>query len=269
MPTEPKNDNGIEDGDRTPDDSIASAETQAETETDSGSGQGSGQGSDPNTDPNTGPNTDPGSTESRRSPHAAGMRSVLDTMAAGDPADTLALRDVIQGLGRGTFGVLLFLAALPAFIPIPGLAGALSGPLVVLVGLQVLILLPNPWLPGFVARRGPLRSTVIRFDRKVSPWLRRLEKTVRPRLVTFVEHPLATVFTGLQIVLLGILLSLPIPFTNYLFACLLMIYALALLERDGAMMLIAWACGLAAIGVFGVLSGNLVALAWAWLEKLP
>ncbi|MBP6750503.1 MAG: exopolysaccharide biosynthesis protein [Xanthomonadaceae bacterium] len=197
------------------------------------------------------------------------MRSVLDAMAAGDPADTLAVRDVIQGLGRGTFGVLLFLAALPAFIPIPGLAGGLSGPLVVLVGLQVLILLPNPWLPGFIARRGPLRSTVIRFDRKVSPWLRRLEKMVRPRLLAVVEHPLSTVFTGLQLVLLGILLSLPIPFTNYLFAGLLLVYALALLERDGAMMLFAWACGVAAIGVFGVLSGNLVALAWAWLEKLP
>lgn len=209
------------------------------------------------------------SAHSRRKPSAAGMRSVLDAMAAGDPADTLAVRDVIEGLGRGTFGVLLFLAALPAFIPIPGLAGALSGPLVVLVGLQVLFLLPNPWLPGFIARRGPLRSTVIRFDRKVSPWLRRLEKTVRPRLLAIVEHPLATIFTGLQLVLLGILLSLPIPFTNYLFACLLLVYALALLERDGAMMLIAWACGLAAIAVFGVLSGNLVALAWAWLEKLP
>lgn len=221
---------------------------------------------DPDTNSDADSDRDP---THRRQPPAASMRSVLDAMAAGDPNDTLAVRDVIDGLGRGTFGVLLFLAALPAFIPIPGLAGALSGPLVVLVGLQVLFLLPNPWLPGFIARRGPLRSTVIRFDRKASPWLRRLEKMIRPRRLAFVEHPLATVFTGLQLVLLGILLSLPIPFTNYLFACLLLIYALALLERDGILMVIAWACGLTAIGVFGVLSGNLVALAWAWLEKLP
>lgn len=256
-------------------------ETEDTARAEDGIGEGAGKGAEygidgkaevaPETDAETrtemDDDTDSDSTQRRSS--AAGMRSVLDAMAAGDPADTLAVRDVIQGLGRGTFGVLLFLAALPAFIPIPGLAGALSGPLVVLVGLQVLMVLPNPWLPGFVARRGPLRSTVIRFDRKVSPWLRRLEKMVRPRLLAVVEHPLATVFTGLQLVLLGILLSLPIPFTNYLFACLLLVYALALLERDGAMMLVAWACGVAAIAVFGVLSGNLVALAWAWLEKLP
>jgi hypothetical protein len=204
----------------------------------------------------------------RRKPAAVGMRSVLDSLAYGDPTETLALRDVLRGLGRSTFGVLLFLASLPAFIPIPGVAGALSGPLVVLIGLQILILLPNPWLPAFIARRGPLRGTIVRFDKIVSPWLRRIEKAVRPRLLGFVEHPIATIMTGLQLVLLGILLSLPIPFTNFLFAGLLMVYALALLERDGILMLIAWAMGTVAIGVFGVLSGNLVALLWAWLEKL-
>jgi hypothetical protein len=47
-----------------------------------------------------------------------------------------------------------------------------------------------------------------------------------------------------------------------------MVYALALLERDGVLMLIAWAMGSIAIAVFGLLSGNLVALAWAWLEKI-
>jgi hypothetical protein len=212
---------------------------------------------------------DDGATEhSHRKPSAPGMRSVLDSLAYGDPTDVLALRDVVNGLGRSTFGVLLFLASLPAFIPIPGLAGALSGPLVVLVGLQILILLPNPWLPSFIAKRGPLRSTVIRFDQKLSPWLRRMEKMIRPRLLNMVDHPLAMIFTGLQLVLLGILLSLPIPLTNFLFAGLLMVYALALLERDGILMLIAWAMGSSAIGVFGVLSGNLVAWMWAWLEKI-
>jgi hypothetical protein len=216
----------------------------------------------------TGDGIDSATEHTHRKPSAPGMRSVLDSMAYGDPADTLALRDVVTGLGRSTFGVLLFLASLPAFIPIPGLAGALSGPLVVLVGLQILILLPNPWLPGFIARRGPLRSTVIRFDRMLSPWLRRIEKAVRPRMLNMLDHPLATIFTGLQLVLLGILLSLPIPLTNFLFAGLLMVYALALLERDGILMLIAWAMGSTAIGIFGVLSGNLVAWMWAWVEKM-
>ena len=197
-----------------------------------------------------------------------GMRAVLDTLCDGDPDDHLALRDLIGGLGRSTFGVLLFIATIPAFIPIPGVAGALSGPLVVLVGLHLLMLLRKPWLPGFVARRGPQRSTLIRFDRVGDRWLRWLETLVRPRVTAVIDHPVATIFTGLQLVLLGVLLGLPIPFTNFLFGALLLLYALALLERDGALMLIAWAAGTVAIYVFGSVSGNLAAMLWAWVENL-
>jgi hypothetical protein len=197
-----------------------------------------------------------------------GMRAVIDALCDGDPGEQLALRELVVDLGRSTFGVLLFVATLPAFIPIPGLAGALSGPLVVLVGLHLLILLRKPWLPDFIARRGPQRSTLIRFDRISDRWLRWLEKVVRPRLLGMIDHPVATVLTGLQLVLLGILLALPIPFTNFLFGALLLLYALALLERDGVLMLISWGAGLVAIYVFGAVSGNLAAMLWAWVAGL-
>jgi len=210
--------------------------------------------------------TEPQPPEDEVVPH--GMRAVLDTLCDGDPDDHLALRDLIGGLGRSTFGVLLFISTIPAFIPIPGVAGALSGPLVVLVGLHLLILLRKPWLPEFVARRGPQRSTLIRFDRAGDRWLRGLEKLVRPRMTAMIDHPVATVFTGLQLVLLGVLLALPIPFTNFMFAGLLLIYALALLERDGAVMLLAWVAGVVAIYVFGAVSGNLAAMLWAWVATL-
>ena len=79
---------------------------------------------------------------------------------------------------------------------------------------------------------------------------------------------MAATFTGLLLVLLGLLLSLPIPFTNYLFAGLLMLFALALLERDGVLMLVAWIAGGAAVWSFGLLSGNLAVQAGRWLGLL-
>ena len=50
---------------------------------------------------------------------------------------------------------------------------------------------------------------------------------------------------------------MPIPFTNYLFGVLLLLFVFALLERDGALMLIAWLAGAIAVVVFGFVSGNL------------
>lgn len=185
-----------------------------------------------------------------------GTRALLDGIAEGDPRESVRLGDLFQGLGDRAFGMLLIAATAPAFIPIPGLAGALSGPLVMLVGVQVLLRLRQPWLPGFVARRGPERATMARLRDLLAPWLRRLERVVRPRLTVMLDHWLLDIVTGLLLVALGLLLSLPIPFTNYVLAGLLLLFALALLERDGLLMIVAWVAGIAAIASFSALSGT-------------
>ena len=200
--------------------------------------------------------------------HEAGTRVLLDGFATGDPDDVLQLGAVFAGLGKRSFGMLLFVSTLPAFIPIPGVGGAISGPLVALIGAQLLVGLRKPWLPGFIARHGPHRHSVSRVRDLLSPWLARLERVVRPRASAMLDHRLASAVTGLLLILLGILLSLPIPFTNFLFGALLLLFSLALLERDGLLMGVAWAMGAIAVGVFGVLSGQLAAMAARWVDLL-
>ena len=187
----------------------------------------------------------------------AGTRALLDALLDGDDQQTLDFGALMRGLGRRAFGMLLLLATLPAFIPIP-IGGALSGPLVVLLAAQLLIGLRRPWLPGFIARRGPKRQTLARFENMIAPWLLRLERVVRPRLGVMLDHRLASTLTGLLLLLLGLLLSLPIPFTNYLIGGLILLFALALLERDGALMLVAWGVGIATLATTGTLSGGLI-----------
>lgn len=201
-------------------------------------------------------------------PHEAGTRALLDGFAIGDPNEQLRMSDVLHGLGDRSFGMLLFVSTIPAFIPIPGLGGAISGPLVILIGLQQLFGMREPWLPAFLAKRGPHRSAMARFRDLLAPWLTRLEKLVRPRATVILDHRLGDFFTGLLLVLLGLLLSLPIPFTNFLFGGLLVVFALALLERDGYLMGIAWVAGVIAIAVFGILSGSLAAAAARWINMV-
>ena len=193
--------------------------------------------------------------------------ALLDGFANGDPDDVLRLGDLLKDFGPAAFGMLLFLGVLPAFIPVPGVGGAVGGPLVILVGVQLLLGMRKLWLPGFLARRGPHRSAMMRFRQRMAPWLRRLEKLVRPRMTAFLDNRIALSFTGLLLVLLGVLLALPIPFTNYVFAFLLLLFAFALLERDGALLLVAWIAGGIAVVVFGFLSGNLVEATTALLAR--
>ena len=203
----------------------------------------------------------------RRRPREAGTRALLGGYATGNPEDLLTLRQLLAGLGRRAFGMLLFVSILPAFIPVP-VGGAISGPLVMLIGVQLLALRRRPWLPRFVAERGFHRHALARFERRISPALQRLERIVRPRLLGLLDARPAAAFTGLLLLLLGLLLSLPIPLTNYLFGGLLLLFALALLERDGALMAVAWTGGAIAIVVSAVLSGSLVALLEPWVDLL-
>lgn len=191
--------------------------------------------------------------------HAA--RALLDAVAAGDPDEVQPLFGLFQGLGDRAFGMLLLAAAAPAFIPIPGLAGGLSGPLVMLVGVQLLLRLPQPWLPAFIGRRGPRRRMLARLRDRLSPVLRQVERLVRPRATLMLDHWLPGIFTGLLVVAVGLLLTLPIPFTNYLFGMLVLLFAFAFIERDGLLMAAAWAGGIASVVSFGVLSGHLARMA--------
>lgn len=198
-------------------------------------------------------------------PHAIGTRVLLDAMAEGDPTETLPLGGLFHGLGDRAFGMLLIAATAPAFIPIPGLAGGLSGPLVMLVGVQLLLRLRQPWLPGPIARRGPRRAMLARLRDILDPWLRRLERLVRPRASPMLDHWAPGILTGLLVFSLGLLLTLPIPFTNYLLAVLLLFFALAFLERDGMLMGVAWLGGAAALIAFGAMSGTAAALLQRWV----
>lgn len=197
-----------------------------------------------------------------------GIARLLRSFAEGDPEELLNLDRLLAGLRHSAFGMFLFVSILPGFVPIPGIGGAVGGPLVILIGLQLLAGLPLPWLPGFIGRRGPRRRTMARFCNRIAPWLARLEHLVRPRMPLLVGSRLANAFTGLLLVLLGILLALPLPMTNYLFAGVLLLYALALIERDGALLLVLWIATTAGLLAMGLLSGQLAELATQGWQRL-
>ncbi|WP_133499662.1 exopolysaccharide biosynthesis protein [Cognatilysobacter terrigena] len=186
-----------------------------------------------------------------------GTRALLDGFAKAAPDRTPTFAELLTGLGDRAFGMLLIAAAAPAFIPVPGLAGGLSGPLVMIVGVQLLLRLRRPWLPRFIGRRSPKPSSLLRLRNRLDPWLARLERVVRPRYEVLLDHWMPGILTGLLVLTTGVLLSLPIPFTNYVLGLLVLLFALAFLERDGVLMGVAWTSAVVALVVFGLLSGSI------------
>lgn len=169
--------------------------------------------------------------------------------------DSISLGELVDRLEQRGFGVLILFLSLPAFIPIPGVAG-ITGPVIALLGLQMLIGLRRPWLPGPARRKRIGKVSFARFTARMARVLKVLERFCRPR-ITWLFDNAGNRASGLMLVLYGLLLSLPIPFTNYLFGLILLAIAIALLERDGLLLLSSWLLVGPLVLAVGVLWRNL------------
>jgi hypothetical protein len=180
--------------------------------------------------------------EPREEKTAALLRAAL----LSTPGERITVEQLLDPLERRAFGFLLLLLAIPNFIPVPVGIGGIMGVLVVALGLEMLIGLEHPWIPGFLRRRTMSREGLLRFLDRIVPITRRLEKVCKPRMQRLTRRPF-TFVSGAIMILVGILLALPIPFTNYVFGGMLIAFAFALVERDGALLLAVWATTLAIV----------------------
>ena len=103
------------------------------------------------------------------------------------------------------------------------------------------------------------RAALRRFLLRIAPFTQRLARVCRPRLQRLTVRPL-TIASGLVMIVLGVLLMLPIPFTNYLFGALLLAFAFALIERDGALLLAVWLATAACVTLSATFSHALLEL---------
>lgn len=183
--------------------------------------------------------------------------ALLGALAEGGPDDILSLHEILAQVHQRAYGVLLLLATLPAFIPLPFGVGMIAGPLVALVGLQLVVLLDPPWIPRWLRQRPIRRQGLQHFLQRVAPALHWLERTLRPRRGELLDLPIVRIVTGLMLIGLGVLLALPIPMTNYPFGLVLVVFSVALIEHDGRLMMIAWAIGGSVLVGLAVLSESL------------
>ncbi len=173
------------------------------------------------------------------------FRELAERAAQGD----VTLRTLTERLGDRTFGVLLVMFAAFNIIPLVSL---ISGLLVALLGLQMALgkrqaRLPRrilDWpLPG-----DKVSAALFAFEKKIIV----LERYIRPRW-QFSEAPIVDRINGLLIASLGLIIALPLPFTNIGPAIVIVVMGLGLLERDGLVQVIAFSIGLLAVGLIAAL----------------
>jgi len=156
----------------------------------------------------------------------------LSTILAQTIADEIVtLGELVDRMARRGFGLLMIVLALPTMIPIlpPG-SSAVIGLLYVILAIQMLIGLDQPWLP-LRARRYRLSSrAVIALRHRGVPVLRRIERYSRPRPI-FVDDRIVARAVALAVLVLGIVLFFPLPFLNTVPALAVLLLGIGILRR--------------------------------------
>lgn len=164
------------------------------------------------------------------------MLSLIDRAQQGD----VTLRNLTERLGDRTFGMLLVLMAVFNLIPFVSMV---AGIFVSLLGMQMAIGLKGAGLPKAILDRQLSPVHVIMALEKFEPKVRAIEKYIRPRW-HFTEAPIIDRINGLVIMILGMIITLPIPFTNLFPALVVVLMGVGLLERDGLVQFFAASIGL-------------------------
>jgi len=200
-----------------------------------------------------------------RSSFQSRLSADLETLHARVKDRALTLAELKQALkGRGS-AMLLILLALPfCFVAIPGL----SMPFGIAICLirACLAIGREPWLPRFIMHR---RLSTARSDQLLTAAIkvaRQLEKFVRPRFAFLHAGPgmLRLIGLGIVIASLGLMLPLPIPFSNSIPAWAVVLLAIGMMEKDGLFVLLGH---LTAIGTW-VFIGLTSAFAFGGFQRL-
>jgi hypothetical protein len=172
------------------------------------------------------------------SPTSSILRDLLDEA----PRDAVTLDWVVEHLDERSFGLIMLLLALLSLLPV---VSPVAGLLVIWTATQMILARPRPTLPRFVARRTVPTPRFARLIERSVPALRWLERFIRPRWIT----PFAVTrrVVGVMLLLLGVSLFSPVPLSQFIPAAVIMVMALAYLEKDGVMLTLALAAAFASL----------------------
>lgn len=182
--------------------------------------------------------------------------------------DRLSFSHLAAQLHSRAWGGLLFIFAAINVLPLPPGTSAFFALPLLIVSAQMVFGRPSPWFPARLDRRGVTKSLLRRLIGKME-WLeRRVERIFKPRLPRL-TGPTAARLIGLVCFLLALVAAIPIPLIHIAPAAAIVLFGLALIYRDGALVIVAAAAAVASLVLDALIIGSgVVALNYAtsWLR---
>jgi hypothetical protein len=206
------------------------------------------------------------SHSSQRRPLPLSERLAL--IVAADGPDPLSFTDLAAQLhGRAWGGLLLIFAAIN-LLPLPPGTSVFFAIPILIVSAQMVAGRESPWFPRRIDKRGVKKSELQRLVDKMG-WVEvRVERIFRPRLARLTGATAARLI-GAVCFLLALVAAIPIPLFHMAPAAAIVLFGLALIYRDGALVIVAAGAAVLSLVLDALIVGSgVVALSYAasWLH---
>jgi hypothetical protein len=168
------------------------------------------------------------------------LQQVIDSVLRAGRGESVAVSDMVEAVGRRSFGPVLLVPSLIIVSPISGIPGVptVGGLTLAFIASQILLDRDRIWLPRFLLKRRLSRRKLERAMGAIRPAAVMMDNLIRPRLTFLTRKPFSYMIAGLCVM---IALAMPplelIPFASSFAAGAIALFALALLARDGVVVL--------------------------------
>lgn len=190
--------------------------------------------------------------------------SQLFTQLAENAQDRVTMGNIRDALGTRSFAALLVLFAAFNLLPLPPGTSAVLGVPLLIVSAQMMYGSKRVWLPQFVVEKSLSAEQFRAIMARVIPRLKQLERYIKPRYWPFWRRRGDRII-GIIAFLLAVVVTLPIPLGNWLPAFSTALLGIALSERDGILLAVGGAVGVAALSVVMLVVGTATAATQAAL----
>ncbi|HLO20084.1 MAG TPA: exopolysaccharide biosynthesis protein [Sphingomicrobium sp.] len=179
----------------------------------------------------------------------------LAQIVAEEGPDRLTFSELAAQLHSRAWGGLLFIFAAINVLPLPPGTSAFFALPILIVSTQMVVGRATPWFPARINRRGVKKQELERLISKMG-WLEaRVERIFKPRLPTL-TGPTATRVVGLVCFLLALVAAIPVPLFHVAPAAAIVLFGLALIYRDGALIIVAAIAGVLSLVVDALIIGS-------------
>jgi hypothetical protein len=107
-----------------------------------------------------------------------------------------------------------------------------------IISTQMIFARQSPWFPARLDRRGVTRSELTRLVGKIEPIERRIDRIFKPRLPRLTGST-ATRVIGAVCLALALVAAIPVPLFHIAPAAAILLFGLALIYRDGMLVIVA------------------------------